>query len=837
MRGHAVVGGAVLPRISVQNVIRIALTVSLGLPILARAVEAADAPDSRIYTLTERLDMAMVKRHDNFGYTDEEIAKYFDYPQVFEYDETGMAPGEIEPPPAPGVHPRVLFQERDLPALRAKLAGGSKAAKIEMDNIRSMLRDDLTGPMAKYGALYAAAIRGNGSPEMLDVQVACPIIYESFRCLIDNDEAGGKNVAAALTTLAKLDDAELNKAFAEEDRKAAKNAGKPQPNTSVAAVIKPPMRDYQETKGLTQHGLLGLAYDFAYGWMTGAQRDVIRGVIAKASGNMTILCADGLPAFPANVSNWIPMHMRLIFLVCAIEGEKGYDAGTYNRCVAGYKRYLSVGLFPAGDMYESMGKNFICTENLIPIANRGNDLPALKNLRAQVDNYYLHAMDPWGGHFTFYDSLGGRGNTTPMFDVMVMKHIFPNDPATDFVYRNTVGEDYASLKGQIHFGHPFHLADSLIQAIFAEDYVPKSWEQAHDDATAGKSLTFFSNATGNLITSSSWDTNALQLHFLTRSVSGGHQYADRTHFSLHALGRYWAIYKPLRQVEEHYSPRNRSVVLIDGQGPDMTMGACVAMEDDPQATFIAADAKNAWEWGSGGNNRFPKGGVRVTATPNDFRLEKSDLPWMNLPFSDLPYWQTSMKGAENWIPRSPIQRAFRTAGLIRGAHPYVLIVDDIQKDAAPHQYQWGMILEDDLVQNSVVRDHSGGAFRDDVIIGEKTPTSAGARFLLVRTLNAEGGDGSEAPAIETFDLPNPPQRPIEMHRLNINSKCVAPDFKMLLFPYRGGQEQPITKWNADRTVLTIDWSDQHDTVSFVKGPDGRTRINVTRDAKEIVAVR
>ena len=26
--------------------------------------------------------------------------------------------------------------------------------------------------------------------------------------------------------------------------------------------------------------------------------------------------------------------------------------------------------------------------------------------------------------------------------------------------------------------------------------------------------------------------------------------------------------------------------------------------------------------------------------------------------------------------------------LIRGAHPYVLVVDDIQKDAQPHEYEW-----------------------------------------------------------------------------------------------------------------------------------------------------
>ena len=219
----------------------------------------------------------------------------------------------------------------------------------------------------------------------------------------------------------------------------------------------------------------------------------------------------------------------------------------------------------------------------------------------------------------------------------------------------------------MRFGHPFHVADGLVQAIFAEEYAPKTWDQARADATAGKPLTFFSDGTGNLITRTTWEPDAVQLHFLTRSVTGGHQYADRTSFSLYGLGRYWAIYKPLRQVEEHYQPKNRSVVLIDGEGPGMTMGRCVAMADEPQATFIVADAKTPWEWDSGGNNRFPKGGERITASANDFRLRPSDLPWMNMPFSDLPYWQTSMKGSEQWVPRkSNIDRAFRTAGLVRG---------------------------------------------------------------------------------------------------------------------------------------------------------------------------
>ncbi len=246
-----------------------------------------------------------------------------------------------------------------------------------------------------------------------------------------------------------------------------------------------------------------------------------------------------------------------------------------------------------------------------------------------------------------------------------MKHVFPKDPQIDFVYRNTVGENYETLGARVAFGHPFHVGDGLMRAIFAEEFEPKTWEQARQDATAGRPLTFFSESTGNLITRSAWDTDATQLHFMIRSVGGGHQYADRTHFSLHALGRYWAIYKPLRQLEEHYQPKHRSVILIDGQGPGMANARAVGLSDKEGATFAAADAKMAYEWNTGGNNRFPKGGQRVTFTANDFRLHKSSLPWMDLPWSDLPYWQTSYKGAEMWLPINTVAKAFRTVGLAR----------------------------------------------------------------------------------------------------------------------------------------------------------------------------
>ena len=63
---------------------------------------------------------------------------------------------------------------------------------------------------------------------------------------------------------------------------------------------------------------------------------------------------------------------------------------------------------------------------------------------------------------------------------------------------------------------------------------------------------------------------------------------------------------------------------------------------------------------------------------------------------------------------------------------------------------------------------------------------------------------------------------------------VAPDFRTLLFPYREGEEQPKTRWNADKTKLSIEWSDQKDSFEFYKPADGRTRVRLTRDGAKMM---
>ena len=60
-----------------------------------------------------------------------------------------------------------------------------------------------------------------------------------------------------------------------------------------------------------------------------------------------------------------------------------------------------------------------------------------------------------------------------------------------------------------------------------------------------------------------------------------------------------------------------------------------------------------------------------------------------------PWWANynySNYIATSRAPFNPMQYVFRTVGLVRGPHPYGVVVDDLKKDDAPHLYQWAAML-------------------------------------------------------------------------------------------------------------------------------------------------
>ena len=234
------------------------------------------------------------------------------------------------------------------------------------------------------------------------------------------------------------------------------------------------------------------------------------------------------------------------------------------------------------------------------------------------------------------------------------------------------------------------------------------------------------------------------------------------------------------------------------------------------------------------------------------------------------------------IPNYPVEYAFRSAGLIKGRHDYVLIVDDLQKDGKEHLYEWAMPMQLDVELVSIkqlvdVKQEAGAlniGFNTlsnqrkqgeyDIILGDKrmkrnmsdVETVVGGiystgRFtpqkgdpqLLVRVLEsteAAIANMEPNPRLETFenikteDMHQFYMRTMDLaKRLVVPSRSTNPNFKVLLFPYLHGEELPKTLWNVNRTKLTVTWSDQQDEITFTKTSDGHTQTKLVRNSKVI----
>ncbi len=774
-------------------------------------------------TIRDRsLDPELLKRRKNFGYAEDEITKRFSVPVRMVLDNTGLDRSLIKPPPAPGVHPRVLFNPEDLAGIRERLEK-TEAGRSAMEAIRKNNLSCITGPGAKFADQYQDLIEGR-VPEKLDVNVAYCLMYEAFRCLIDDDAAGGQKVAAAITTLAGLAITEI-----------AANRADPRNAASLndARVI---------SQGPTREFTLGLAYDFAYQFMTPDQRDATRKALVEATAGMTGIGCETLQALHSGTSNWISWGCRALFAICAIEGEPGYDPAAFNRFADAQINFINA-MYPTGEAFEGWGKNFMFLEHMILLAKRGEDRNVLghTSVRSAYNNYFVASMTPWGNSFTFCDSMAKSGGKIARnADVLMYHRLFPNDPAGNLIFRNQIAGDYDNVGARaINTRHPFSTMDALCCAIFATDITPGDAATEFSAVTRDRPLTYFSDDTCNLITRSGWDPDALYLNYLNRAVPGGHQYCDRSHFNLYADGRFWSIYQSSRQIKEQYMPIMRSVLLIDGMGPSTAEAQCVGFYDSPLATFIITDLRNPWNFQTTSLEKAPPGAPLLAKqrSYNSFRLRPSPLPWMAAPIGGLPHWYSSEKPAENegasWFQRFDVRKAFRSAGLVRGQHSYALIVDDVQLDDEARDFKWGMTLPPDVVLvSSQVTSDKPGAYEADIVLGEgEKPDLASAkpserrRFLLVRVLSAAH---LEDGVVEPVTVPNRPQPDITLNRLHVTGRATNPALRVLLVPFREGDPLPATRWNADRSECTMQWTQQTDVVTFEPGDDGRTTLHVSR---------
>ncbi len=797
------------------------------------------------------------------GYTPEEIREYF--PPIETWGTYGVEPApekiaesfardRFSKVPPPGVHPRIYFGPDDLPRLRRHFQE-SKLARVQLELMRGRLlqmspdREDWEGiDVNRYEEYLAQGIRINRrmgyhgpwvggwvnelaqgkEPEALaghwDKNIGQTgrqylmhlMPWEALRCLIDDDQAGGRRLAAALVTVCELFGRHMDQ------------YGPSETNWQ---------RVYQN---LGSHSI-GLTYDWGSRWMDDAQRAKVRHFISQVTRGKDFIGLDQVPAYPGNTTNWITIHMTLMPMVLSIEGEEGYDPLVYERCVEGLRKWVFVASGPQGAPFEGYNKSSYAPQWLFPLAKRDAPFIGSEYSKNVVRRYALHTMLPWGRQHVWETGLGLMRDTIPF------KYAHPNDPVVDLIFAATVEEALSPDSRPIWPNIRTTYAPSWEYVFIQDDPIGATtegydYDRRFDEVMTllretNEPLTYYSDYRGVMTSRSGWNRDAMMLYFEPRNIPGGHTRGSRNEFVLAGLGRLWAT----RTEAVSDGSDRHSVILINGvgQGHQCPPGRTIAVEDSPAATFAAGDARWAYSHKAA---MPPKPGattnvVPMPISPNDSRLEPGPLPWMSQPWSFLPAWNTGIKGGDrhsHWAPHQPVEYAYRTVGMVRGPMPYAIVIDDVRKDDAEHLYEWLMQTPADLmlVEKTAAAD-GNGAF--DVILGEKE----GDRRLLLRVLQVGRNEGQRTAAfggtvLEEYTL-GEGARATTDSRLRVPLNDVIGAFKVMLLPHRKGQPLPAITFNGE--TLTVEWPDRLDELTFALGPDGRTRVTLVQDGKTTVNVK
>jgi hypothetical protein len=700
--------------------------------------------------------------------------------------------------PKVGVHPRILISPEDLPALRKQLKD-TACGRRAIAAIRSWVHNVALKNDAPLGGVFSALAAGEAEALSATTNswwrnnTGVTLCLMAFDAMIKDDQAKAQTVARALVTYAQIAGGMIS----------------PHGHTSI-----------------NPDTSLGYAYDFLYNYMTAEQQAIIRKVIAQATKGKK---SHGMDMAPEDRTyNWMPHGMNLVLLALAIEGEEGYDPNIYPASVEVMKDFLTYGIYPDGVPRECMHYfNFGMSTGapaLVAMARRGDNLfgaPFYNRLK----NWYIHSIEPFGYAFSMHgDTSNDYGGLLPNY--VLMKKVFPDDPAIEFAWRNRICDNYTGLT---------YRGDFLFTALFGSDWqggantekapladqwgvdnngdkqaqvAPQTWKPT----SLNPSTSLFSPYRGFMIARTGWNKDAMVMHFECRrdALGPGHNHSNQNDFTLSALGRKWVIERGFAICET----KHHSCILIDGKGQGCfaAPGMITAYMESPIASFSTGDASYAYTY----RHTFP--GRTGNKGNRGFNWEKS-------PISD------AARALDN-----PVLHAYRTAMLVKGKYPYALILDNIQKDDKEHVYDWLMQVPDDLVLKK--------ASATQAILAEQNATGDSPE-LLVEILNQNQtvdntlSDAVEPLRLETFRPRRSPNsggnKVFKMgKKLVLSSRSVAPEYKIMLYPYRPGSQ--MAKVERKSATYSVTFPGQNDVYHFYKQANGQEGFSLNRNDGDTILV-
>jgi len=430
-----------------------------------------------------------------------------------------------------------------------------------------------------------------------------------------------------------------------------------------------------------------------------------------------------------------------------------------------YWNFITYGWYKSGVPYEGMGKNYQFVTAMIAAAKRGYSY-------ADIDFMWRNHIEKW--------------------------------------YRiNSQGYVYQQIEPATSGYHNY-----LLQAaIFCQDYTPGNWEA--QNTALQNTLGFLGPERGLAVLKSGYKQDDMMLHFHCRQDMGGHTHGDRNNFTLSSLGRIWVRYTYGSEFQE---TQYHSCILVNDLGipiatPDgkkaRMPGKLVYFNDSNDAVQACGDATYAYTWDWHWQSRPPgqdhswlntNGWSAVMEVWNDFRYEQGTEAYHNLPFYNYAQWKDG-GNLERLVKKeyNAMDYVYRTALMAREPQPYVLIVDDIRKDANTNNFKWLMQVANDLVVDGTDVSNELCDFRNDLILGE---TNGNNRKLLVRVLEANGNAQVYHETVTPGINGNAP-----ITRVVVEANAVEPEFKVLLFPL-------TVSLNGRTNQFSFDETNDHTVVAF-----------------------
>lgn len=749
--------------------------------------------------------------------------------------------------PPVGVHPRVLLSPEDLPGWREHVITTYRgrtffAERFESKRIDTLAAIDPTTPEKDLLRAYSdAGPMGNHD-----------LLYATLDVIYHEDGQGAKHVCRAVTNFARVVLARSK--HHPQWGKVEKDIGDIKGLDGIPAGL-----GHLWCRGGSD---FALAYDFLYDYLNAEHRTLCRRALSEATKDL-VTWGMGFPRGRA-ISNWYGYHGELGVILLAIEGEEGYRADQWEKFRTMIRNWIEVQLYETGGATEDgYTGNLAFREGLftlIAMARRGENLIDTPNFL----NYWKWAVlslvpgEETGMTVGYSSSCLAPYESSPL----LARWAVPGDKILNYYLRRHKGQDYGR-QNRWQYG-----AMSTLLCMNWEDTAELPLEMGK----LGLPITAVFPYQGLFITRSDWSAEAAYLNMLARQDAwyDRHENVDRGRFVFAALGRRWAIDRPwglaakssdhnlvhidgLAQAEATVgrgkAPNARLIAHGDlGRGqapsaPQIEPHDDVEQEGPAALSFAVMNLKNAYDWlwshswEKPGEGREPE---TRTFEELGWIWKRPGQPGKLHGCDDRNAPQYNFMGCNLWrAPNNPVEYCWRTGVLVRGSHPYAIIVDDVKKDGQRRCYDWYMQVPDDV---EFLPQADGG-----VLLAEKAEKqthgrpNVGSRRLLLVPL----GVGRSKVRLEEYAASVSRGQAYKARRLVISRRGAEGRFRVLLYPFRttvepagrtsredwqryplGAAVPVVSAADADGFVLGLDG--RKDEWTFQLGKDGRSHMRLER---------